>query len=83
MKTYRRFLEPDEQISQLKRLAYEKVDVSLGDVLLRGCHPDGLCRRDGNACRDTSARARPPQPQDRARLSLTRPRVPLESDSRP
>ncbi len=78
MKTYRLFLEPDKHISQFKRLGQEKVCGPL-----RGCRPDGLCRRDGNACGEASARARPPRPQDRAYLSLTRPRFSLECESRP
>jgi hypothetical protein len=39
MKTFRLWLEPDKEIPQFKRLAYERVDVSIADVLLRGIHP--------------------------------------------
>jgi len=39
MRTFRLWLEPDKEIPQLKRLAYERVDVSIADVLLRGIHP--------------------------------------------
>ena len=39
MKTFRLWLEPDKEIPQFKRLAYERVDVPIADVLLRGIHP--------------------------------------------
>jgi len=39
MYTYKLWLEPDEQIPQFKRLAFEKIDVSVSDVLLKGIHP--------------------------------------------
>jgi len=39
MRTFKLWLEPDKEIPQLKRLAYERVDVSIADVLLRGIHP--------------------------------------------
>lgn len=39
MKTFKLWLEPDREIPQFKRLAYEMFDVSIEDVLLRGIHP--------------------------------------------
>ena len=39
MRTFRLWLEADKEIPQFKRLAYERVDVSIADVLLRGIHP--------------------------------------------
>ena len=39
MKTFRLWLEPDDQIPQFRRLAYELADVPIADVLLRGIHP--------------------------------------------
>jgi len=39
MYTFKLWLEPDQQISQFKRLAFEKLDMSVEDVLLKGIHP--------------------------------------------
>ena len=39
MRTFRLWLEQDKEIPQFKRLAYERVDVSIADVLLKGIHP--------------------------------------------
>lgn len=37
--TFRLFLEPDRDIPQFKRLAWERTEVSIRDVLLCGVHP--------------------------------------------
>ena len=47
LKTFRFWLEPDQQFPLFKRLAWEEVDVSIRDVLMGGVHPwattpDGL-----------------------------------------
>ena len=39
LKTFRLWLESDEDFPRFQRLRYEKVDVSLRDVLLGGVHP--------------------------------------------
>jgi hypothetical protein len=39
MDTFRLFFENDKEIPRFKRLAYEKVNVSIKDVILNGIHP--------------------------------------------
>jgi len=39
METFKLWLEQDTKIPMFKRLAYEKVNVSLADVLTKGIHP--------------------------------------------
>jgi len=39
MKTFRLWLEQDRQIQRFKRLRFEKVQVSIADVLKKGIHP--------------------------------------------
>ena len=39
LKTFRFWLEPDEEFPRFKRLAWELVDVSIRDVLVGGVHP--------------------------------------------
>ena len=39
METFRLWFEDDKEISRFKRLAYEKVNVSITDVLKMGIHP--------------------------------------------
>jgi len=39
MQTFQLSLEPDERFPRFKRLAYQKVEVSLAEVLLQGVHP--------------------------------------------
>jgi len=41
LSTYRLWLKDDEKFHGLKRLNYKKVEVSLGDVLMKGIHPEG------------------------------------------
>ena len=46
LKTFRFRLEPDQQFPQFKRLAWERVEVSIRDVLMGGVHP-WTTNRDG------------------------------------
>jgi len=39
LKTFRFWLEPDQQFPQFKRLAWEQMEVSIRDVLMGGVHP--------------------------------------------
>src|ERR1035437_11027668 len=39
MKTFRLWLDPDKETPRFKRLAYEKTNVPLADVLQKGIHP--------------------------------------------
>jgi len=39
LKTFRFWLEPDRQFPMFKRLAFERVEVSIRDVLMGGVHP--------------------------------------------
>lgn len=39
LKTFRFWLEPDQQFPQFKRLAWERVEVCIRDVLMGGVHP--------------------------------------------
>ena len=39
LKTFRLWLEPDQELPMFKRLAWERAEVSIRDVLMGGVHP--------------------------------------------